>query len=147
MILSSFLHIRIKYCLCMYHCQQCFYITPSFLNFLGFSRLQKVGKHVLGDTPLRNLPGVDLIRQFIQETMHLIDGGVIKLFHEIFLHSTRSSHSSRIAVEGGYRMAANDFANTDYIIRTYAAHQIEEFPSKLRQGILYCSVCRNVIFA
>ena len=76
------------------------------------------------------------MKQFVLEPMHLVDGGVIKLFLDFILYAphikTTASGPNRLASITKHRLEADQVARLRLVIDMYAGLQVYSFPRKLR---------------
>jgi hypothetical protein len=92
-----------------------------------------VDYHVLGVSPLLKLVNpFNLICQVVIETMHLVDGGVIKSFLEYLLYSGTAKHDSRMAKLKQHRLPTTDFNNINSVLAVYKTIAIDDFHRKFR---------------
>ena len=74
----------------------------------------------------------NLITQVVLETMHIADGGVIKLFLEFLLYSGTAKHDSRMAKLKQHRLPTTDFNNINSVLAVYKTIAIDDFHRKFR---------------
>ena len=80
------------------------------------------------------------MRQFVLEPMHLIDGGVIKLFLNLCLHATQiKTGPNRLATLAKHRLKADEVSRLRMIIDVFAGLKVYSFPRKLRFVTRFCS--------
>ena len=90
--------------------------------------------HVRELSILLSIPKLDLVKQFALEAMHLVDGGVLKLFMEFILHSSQSMGSgpNRLAAIAGHKLKAGEVDMLEFILDFYSTLQLDVFPRRIR---------------
>lgn len=110
-----------------------FYFIYSFYSLQDY--------HVRELSILLSIPKLDLVKQFVLEGMHLVDGGVLKLFMDFALHSTASMGSgpNRLASIAEHKLKPDEANMLEVIVDLYATLQLSVFPRKIRLIISYVS--------
>ena len=82
---------------------------------------------------LLQIPKLDLVKQFVLEPMHLVDGGVIKLFLDFILHAPQiKTGPNRLAAIAKHRMKPDQVYRLRVIIDVYSRLQVSFFPRRIR---------------